>query len=226
VSAAVAGQIDAIAGVSVERIAGANRYDTANAVAARTIQVMRAGRGYDGTAFIATGMNFPDALGASPLAAAKGWPIYLANPAQGNNAGLVSVMRAAGVSDAILLGGANVVADSVRVALGATYETRLSGANRYDTAVVVATYGVTSAGLGWDKLAIATGTNFPDALAGGVLQGLDGSVLLLTPTNSLNATVGARLAANKAAIFEVRFLGSTSAVSQTVRTNVWTILKR
>jgi hypothetical protein len=51
-------------------------------------------------------------------------------------------------------------------------------------------------------------------------------VLLLTPTNSLNAGVGAKLAANKASILEVRFLGSTAAVSQAVRTAVWNILKR
>ncbi len=223
VSAAVASQIDAIAGVTVERISGPNRYDTAIAVAARTIAVL--GDAYDGGAFIATGMNFPDALGASPLAAAAGWPIYLANPNQGNNAGLVSVMRAAGVSDAILLGGANVVADSIRLALGATYQTRLSGANRYDTAVVVATYGVANAGLGFDKVALATGENFPDALAGGVMQAKDGSVLLLTPTNSLNANVAAKLAANKASIHEVRFLGSTAAVSAAVRTAALNALK-
>ncbi len=225
VSAAVAGQIDAIAGVSVERIAGANRYDTANLVAGRTIAVMRAGTGYDGTAFVATGVNFPDALGASPLAARRGWPIYLANPAQGANAGLVAVMRAAGVTDAILLGGTNVVADSVRLALGATFETRLAGANRYDTAVQVATYGVANAGLAWNRLAIATGTNFPDALAGGVLQGRSDSVLLLTPTASLNDGVAAVLRANKASIFEVRFLGSTAAVSAAVRTAVANILQ-
>jgi len=226
VSAAVAGQIDAIPGVSVERIAGANRYDTANAVAARTIAVMRAGAGYSGIAFVATGANFPDALGASPLAAAKGWPIYLANPNQGNNAGLIATMRAAGVTDAILLGGTNVVADSIRLALGATFQTRLSGANRYDTAVKVAAYGVANAGLAWDKVAIATGQNFPDALAGGVLQGSHGSVLLLTPTASLNDGVAAVLSTNKASIFEVRFLGSTAAVSQTARNQVTNILQR
>jgi len=223
VSAAVYGQIDAITGVSVERIAGANRYDTAIAVAARTIQVL--GDGYDGTAFVATGLNFPDALGASPLAAAAGWPIYLANPNQGNNAGLVSVMKAAGVTDAILLGGSNVVSDAIKTPLGATYETRLAGANRYDTAVAVATYGVANAGLGWNKVALATGANFPDALSGGVLQGADGSVLLLTPTASLNANVAAKLAANKAAITEIRFLGSTAAVSAATRTAALNALK-
>ncbi|HZL06970.1 MAG TPA: cell wall-binding repeat-containing protein, partial [Coriobacteriia bacterium] len=221
VSAAVAGQIDVITGVSVERIAGPNRYDTANIVAARTIAIMRAGAGYDGTAFVATGMNFPDALGASPLAARQGWPIYLANPAQGANAGLVSVMRAAGVTEVIVLGDTNVVASSVESALSSLGPvTRLAGANRYDTAVTVASYGVANAGLAWNRLAIATGTNFPDALAGGVLQGTSGSVLLLTPTASLNDGVAAVLRANKAAIFEVRFLGSTAAVSAAVRTAV------
>ena len=224
VSAAVMGQIDAISGVGVERISGPNRYDTAIAVAARTIHVL--GDGYDGTAFIATGANFPDALGASPLAAAAGWPIYLANPNQGNNAGLVAVMKAAGVTDAILLGGANVVSDAIKTPLGTTYATRLAGANRYDTAVKVAEYGVANAGLVWDRVALATGENFPDALAGGVLQGLDGSVLLLTPTNSLNDGVAAVLRTNKPSILEVRFLGSTAAVSQAVRTAVWNILKR
>ena len=224
VSAAVMGQIDAISGVGVERISGPNRYDTANAVAARTIAVL--GDGYGGTAFIATGANFPDALGASPLAAAKGWPIYLANPNQGDNAGLVAVMKAAGVTDAILLGGANVVSDAIKTPLGTTYATRLAGANRYDTAVKVAEYGVANAGLGWDRVALATGENFPDALSGGVLQGADGSVLLLTPTNSLNAGVGAKLAANKATISEIRFLGSTAAISAATRTAAINMLQK
>ncbi len=98
--------------------------------------------------------------------------------------------------------------------------TRLSGANRYETAVEVATYGVVHAGLQWDMVAIATGQNFPDALAGGVLQGRYGSVLLLTPGTSLDAGVASTLTENKATIFEVRFLGSTMAVSQTVRDRV------
>ena len=224
VSNTVYNQIDLIPNVSVERIAGPNRYDTANMAAARTIQAL--GDAYDGTAFIATGANFPDALGASPLAAAKGWPIYLANPNQRNNAGLISVMRAAGVTDAILLGGTNVVADSIELALGATFETRLAGATRYDTAVQVAAYGVANAGLAWNRVAIATGQNFPDALAGGVLQGEDGSVLLLTPTATLGTGVRAALTANSASIFDVRFLGSTGAVSQAVRNTVTGILQK
>ena len=217
VSRAVASAVDGIPGVSIERIAGNNRYETARAVAERAIAIQ--GSGYDGTAFIATGLNFPDALGASPLSAARGWPIYLSNPTQGDNAALISVMDARGVTRALVLGGTNVVSSSIenkaRTTLGAA--TRLKGDNRYQTAVAVASFGVGNAGLSWDKLALATGTNFPDALAGGVIQGRAGSVMLLTPGTRLDETVRLTLVANKATINEVRYLGSEDAISRTVR---------
>ncbi|MDO8879737.1 MAG: cell wall-binding repeat-containing protein, partial [Coriobacteriia bacterium] len=95
--------------------------------------------------------------------------------------------------------------------------TRLQGADRYATALAVANYGVSSAGLSWNKVAIATGENFPDALAGGVLQGRAGSVMVLTPSASLYEGVRLALTANKAAIWEIRFLGGLSAVAQGVR---------
>ena len=217
VSATVFSQIDAIAGVQAERIAGANRYETANMVAARTIAEL--GEEYAGTAFVATGANFPDALGASPLAAARGWPIFLANPALGNNADLVATMKATGVRRAVVLGGSNAVAPSVEALLGDALGdvVRLAGSNRYDTSVKVATYGVENAGLAWDRVAVSTGQNFPDALSGGVLQARSGSVLVLTPTASLHEGVRAALVANADSIFETRFLGSTNAVSHAVR---------
>ncbi len=98
---------------------------------------------------VATGANFPDALGASPIAAAKGWPIYLANPVQGANTALVATMDAAGVTKAIVLGGTSVVASSVQTVLGGAFGpgsvTRLYGANRYETAIEVARNQVVNA---------------------------------------------------------------------------------
>jgi len=81
------------------------------------------------------------------------------------------------------------------------------------------------AGLAWDRLALATGTNFPDALAGGVMQGKSASVLLLTPGTSLNASVASVLTINKGTIHEVRFLGDTKAISAGVRAQVAAALK-
>lgn len=209
---------------NVTRLAGDNRYSTARAIAAETVDVLEAGPGYDGTCFVATGTNFPDALGASPLAAAKGWPIYLVNPAVALDATTKGAMASDGVGHPIILGSTLAVPARIETSLNGIYGSgnveRIFGTNRYSTGVAVATYGVNHAGLGWDKLALTTGTNFPDALAGGVLQGMDGSVMLLTPGTSLDPTVRTVLIANKASIDEVRFLGGTSAVSAAVRTAV------
>ena len=97
--------------------------------------------------------------------------------------------------------------------------TRLSGADRFETAAAVAAQGVAN-GLAWDGLGIATGENFPDALSGGVMLGRNGSVMLLTTSSTLASAAQAKIAANKAVIFDVAYLGGTSAVSQTVRDQV------
>ncbi|NLG11279.1 MAG: cadherin-like domain-containing protein, partial [Coriobacteriaceae bacterium] len=223
VNADVYNQLDAIAGASVDRIWGANRYATAQAIASETISLL--GGAYDGTAFIATGANFPDALGASPIAAAKGWPIYLANPNQGDNAALINTMRSHGVTDALILGGPTVVSWEVQAALGSLFEDRLFGDNRYLTSVAVAQYGTGPAGLSWNRVAIATGANFPDALSGGALQGAGDSVMLLTPPSGLHSEVATVLRNNKDSITEVRFLGGPAALPQFVREAVVSALE-
>jgi Flp pilus assembly protein TadD len=170
VSAGVQNTLATTMGLVVERIFGDHRYQTADAVALRTIEVL--GVDYDGTAFVATGANFPDALAAAPLAAAQGWPLFLAHPTGGLLPGTVAAMGA--VDEAIILGGTGAVSTAVQTQLATTMgltTTRLEGLNRYVTAVAIASYGVNSAGHVWDRVGIATGEDYPDALAGGVLQG-------------------------------------------------------
>lgn len=202
---------------NVDRIAGGSRYETADLVALRTIEVL--GVDYDGTAFVATGGNFPDALAAAPLAAAQGWPLYLANPKTGLAAATKTAM--ADVQSVLILGGTTVVTPATEIYLtgeyGVDFVTRLAGGDRYTTAIAIATYAVEEAGHVWDRVGITTGTNFPDALAGGVLQGQAGSVMLLTKSSELNTDVEATLSTNKASITTVTFFGGTNAVQQTVR---------
>ncbi len=205
---------------NVSRIWGTDRYKTADAIAEETIEVL--GAGFDGTAFVATGANFPDALAAAPLAAAQGWPLFLADPAKGLSADTKLVMT--GVDEVLLLGGSAVVSPAVEQYLVATYGdaavTRLSGASRYQTAVTIASYGVANAGLSWDGVGITTGERSPDALAGGIVQGRAGSVMLLTLSDRLDSATAAALSANKADISTVTFFGGTGAVSQGVRDSV------
>lgn len=222
VGAPVVNALKAELGTSkVTRIGGKGRYETAELIAKATVAAL--GDEYDGTCFIATGGNFPDALGASPLAAAKGWPLLLAGPS-GLSASTLGTIAEMGVTKTLILGGKAVVSDGVMTQLAGRAPQRLAGANRYDTARVVAEYGVANAGLGWDKVALATGANFPDALAGGVLQGRDNSVMLLTPSGTLADPAKTALTANKDSIHTVRFLGGDSAISQAVRAQVAALL--
>ena len=223
VSATVENALKALIGdANVERLAGDNRYQTANKVAARVIE--ETGAGFTGDAFIATGANFPDSLAASPIAAAGKRPLYLV-PAGATGAPALP----AAVTKVVILGSTNAVSANVQSALvskpGITSVVRLGGTNRYETAAAIATYGVDEAGLSWNGVAIATGVNFPDALGGGVLQGKSGSVMLLTDPKVLSTPTRTAISANKDSINLLRYFGSTSAVSQAVRDAIALVLR-
>lgn len=210
---------------NVERIAGDNRYQTADRIA-RRVMTLRQGA-YDGRAFVATGGDFPDALAAAPLAAARAWPLFLVDPNRGMSSATKTAMN--GVTDVIILGGPSAVTDATERYLNGRFTDarveRLAGGNRYHTAAKVAGYGVTSAGLAWERVGVATGTNYPDALAGGVLQGSVDSVMLLTRPDVLSPEANTALKANKGAIDTVTFFGGPSALSVGVRTSVVNVLK-
>ncbi len=212
VESALAGRLGAS---HVTRIGGATRYETAWLVAEATIDELSAN--YDGTAFLATGADFPDALGASPLAAAGPWPIFLASPYVATE--IATEMKNMGVEEVIVLGGTAVVfhgyEDNLAFQLGEGNVTRLAGPTRYETAWEVASYGVEEAGLRWNGV----------ALAGGPVQGRAGSVMLLTHTAFLTPSTGAALQDEARTIAKVRFLGGPGAITQTVRDDVAVILE-
>ena len=92
--------------------------------------------------------------------------------------------------------------------------TRLGGANRYDTSRLIAEFVLRNGGSA-DKAAIATGKNFPDALAGSALVGRNRSILLLADPGS--STALDVLAANKDSIQTIYYLGGEGVVPPAVR---------
>ncbi len=224
VSANVATAIDAISGVTkVERIGGANRYLTAEMVAAKVSHLQGAS-----TAFIATGENFPDALACSPIAAANGWPLYLV-PASGLRDSTKAAMNSHGIVSAHILGGTAAVSaateSQLNTLLGDAEVDRIAGDTRYETAVEIGWFGQAEANMNWTYTALATGLDFPDALTGGPLQGRDRSVMLLTKGQSgIESVVGGAIEDHKNAVWTVRYLGGTAAVSQSTRDAVMNLL--
>lgn len=196
------------AGLAVERIAGADRYATAAAVADKVLAVT--GTAWNGEVFIASGEDFPDALAAAPVAAANGMPILL------TRAGALPAATAAFLNDndvekSHVVGGTGVIGAWIQTA--APGATRIAGANRYATAVEVAKFAETM-GMNWGYLGIASGENFPDALAGGVVVGRNRGMLLLTQPNVLTPATAAAITANTPVRGEV--YGGPGAISATV----------
>jgi len=219
VSSSVVGQImDTITSGKLTRLFGRDRYETAAAVAREVIKLSPE---YDGTVLVTTGSNYPDALAAAPLAAHKGWPVVLSNPA-----GTIELPEEA--CTAVILGGSGAVSDSMEAALtsllGESNVQRKGGSNRYETAALVASFGVSN-GLHWDGVGITTGTLFADALSAGVMLGHEHSPMLLTDPNSLSASARGPLWVNKKSIQTVQFIGGTSALSPAVRSQVMSAIE-
>lgn len=221
VSDAVLQQVAGIVGFgNVQRLAGTDRYGTARAIADAVISIQ--GAGFEGHALVATGGNYPDALGGSPLAAAGARPILLVNPATWD------VYVPAAVDDVAILGGTGAVsamtAVSLMADLGYDKVERYGGQDRYETASLVAQYAV-SQGMGWNGVGIATGENFPDALSAGAMLGRFNTVMLLTTSAWLHPAASSALLSNAGEIDTAFIVGGTGAVSSPVEGTVKSIIQ-
>ena len=205
---------DAVAalGIEVLRLGGASRTETAELVAEA------AGGAHHGIAFVASGDQFADALAAAPIAAG-GVPIYLTAGGQLTDATLAA-MEAGHVNSVTILGGTAAVPAAVETQLdeaGIDVGPRLAGATRYETAVAVMDYAVLS-GFDLTELLIATGADFPDALAAGAYGGrTDRPVLLVDPAAEGGGTPAQTYLTEHAAQTELLvLLGGEAAIPETV----------
>ena len=180
-------------GYNVTRFAGRNRFETATLVA-ESMPTATA-------AMLVTGDNFPDALSAGAAASDVKGVVLLTN-GRGMPAETSAYLRARPNMPRYAIGGAAAAADP-----GAT---AIVGADRFETAVNVATRFFPSPSVA----GIASGLNYPDALAGGPHVGSRGGPILLTRFDSLPTNVREYLSARKASLRDVFIYGGTSVVSQ------------
>ncbi len=191
----------------VSRLGGADRYATAAAVSAWTFATGPP------IAFVATGANFPDALAGAAAAGVLGGPVLLVtrDTVPAATAAELARLRPARI---VVLGSTGVVSDTVLDALHAYTDGpvgRLGGADRYATAAAVSAWTFAT---GPPIAFVATGANFPDALAGAAAAGVLGGPVLLVTRDTVPAATAAELARLRPARIVV--LGSTGVVSDTV----------
>jgi putative cell wall-binding protein len=156
------------AGLEVRRIAGDSRFDTA-ALIARDIGAS------DGRAIVVSGWSFADALSVAPYAAAQRIPILLTGP-DSIHPDTAEVLRELEVTETVVVGGSAVVSDEALGSLPAP--TRVGGEDRYATSRAVAEFWA-ERDASFEVLHVATGRDYPDALAAGPVAGLSRGPLLL-----------------------------------------------
>ena len=198
-------------GCKVFRIAGDTRLETSLAIAKRVRQKSTA----SDTLIVATGFNYADALSVSPFAFAYKSPIFLCG-SNGLSADAISYISGAGFKRAILVGGTAAVPERVKqqltsAGISSGSITRLAGATRYETSAKIMSYAV-NAGMNVSNVYLATGKNFPDALAAGPVAGkLRAPLLLVDPGIEYAHTVLANYRGN---VNVATVVGGTSAVSE------------
>ncbi|MGN6128741.1 MAG: cell wall-binding repeat-containing protein, partial [Nocardioidaceae bacterium] len=122
----------------VRRIAGDDRFGTDAAV------INEGDQASTDTALLATGFDFPDALGGGPLAFAQKMPLAITRAAH-TPSNVVKALKQAGIDHVLILGGKDVVSDAVETQLknnGITVTDRFAGSDRAETSTLLAAYEV------------------------------------------------------------------------------------
>jgi putative cell wall-binding protein len=137
-------------------------------------------------------MAWPDAVAAAPVAGYNYSPLLMTKTTDVPDATLDWIADN-GITDVVVVGGASAVAESaldeLRSAVGTANVEVLAGSTRYETARLVAQYGVDNFGMGDYNCQLVSGENFPDALASAQMSAMTQVPTLLTKSGALHAEV-------------------------------------
>ena len=203
-------------GLDVDRLAGDDRYATAAAIA------RRAARRDVEEVVLVSGEGFADAVAAGTFQGA--WP---GTPVLLTRADRLPEATAEALVDlepdrVFVIGGEQAIAESVAEEVRALVPrlSRIAGADRYATSALLA------GGLGVEgPLLVASGRDYPDALAAGALAARLRGRLLLVPPERLGSDDPAVGVVRNAGWERAEIIGGPAAVSDTVRDALRTLLE-
>lgn len=189
------------------RINGANRFET-------SVQLsQRAYPGGASTVYVAVGSQFADGLAAAPAAAQVDAPLLLV----GTDSVLPVVtaeLRRLNPTSIVIVGGPGAVSPSVAATLAAAVPTatisRFQGLDRFGTARDIAAQGFPT---GAPIVFLASGANFPDALAASAAAGSLGGPVLLVPGGATAVDPQTRALIESLGASTIVIAGGTGVVS-------------
>lgn len=192
--------------LTAERIYGNNRYET-------SYEVLNKGWSNSEYAVLASGVDYPDALCATPLASKYNAPILLVNNTSlSNQPKLLSSLKSKGVSKVFIIGGTTAISSEIESGIkdaGITV-TRVGGKDRYETSVKIAQLVGSTSG----EIAVANGLEFADGLSISSVAAMKNMPILLTSSNELPKVVSDYI--NKLTLNKTFVIGKEAAVSSNV----------
>ena len=195
-------------GVTVDRIGGTNRFDTAVQISEQAFPDPVANP--VPVVYITDGMNFPDALSAAPVAARDKGPLLLVQ--KDSVPGIVSAEIARLAPAKIVVTGlAGAVSVEVFNELSELAPTeRIGGSNRYETSRLIAktfSLGTTTTAF------VSTGSMFPDALSASAAAGSLGAPVILIPGDKTEVDAATSELLQSLGVTTVFITGGPAAVS-------------
>lgn len=192
-------------GITPVRMAGQDRYETAMLVAKEV--------GVKQGIFVVSGLNFPDALSAAPIAAAKGMPIILV-PANDLTAMQKDFFSKNKIPNTYIINGNNEISENIIQQLPGCEV--ISGSNAYERNVNLINRFVDDLDL--SNIYIATGRNFPDALAASALAQKGNNPIVLLDGDSIPSPLNTFLTNN--AVSKMNILGGYSVIAYQTEKNL------
>ena len=193
-----------LGGKNVERVAGANRFETSQKLAEKAME-----NGYKDSMIVVDGKNFPDALSASSLLKKhKGAVLLVDESASGLKN--VEFAKQKHLGKNIIIGGEGSVSKNIEGKLDSTK--RIAGKDRYETSRKIAEEVLEKN----NNIFVATGNGFADALTvGPVLSQNNASLVLVNKGNDNLAGLKNKFEPNS-----ITAIGGINSIAESVMNNL------
>ncbi|MBH0008762.1 cell wall-binding repeat-containing protein [Salinibacterium sp. SWN1162] len=204
--------------VSVSRVSGQDRFIVSSALSKKAYSTAGIDRVY-----VATGMDFPDALSAAAAAAAYDGPLLLVTSSAIPSSTATELKRLK-PKEIVVVGGTGAISKTVYNSLSnyASKISRISGGDRYESSRLIAESafpaGTTTSAY------IATGTTFADALSASSAAAAAGSPVILVSGKSSKLDAETTALLKRLGITSVTIAGGSGAVSSGIESNLKSLL--
>jgi len=216
IGAPVEDALKAMDGLTVYRIGGSNRFETATLIAGQL--------GNDPTVvYLASSEDYADALAIGPLAYVNEAPVLLTK-ADKLNATTKAYLASLDSVTVTIVGGVDAISkaveDEVKDIEGVSAVDRLAGENRWETSVKIAEKFTDPT-----QIVVALGNNFPDALVGGYYAGSIEAPIVLVKGDSISGSVDGFVWASGRQSYHKWIIGGKDAIKPVVETDLKNIGK-